>query len=109
MMRICGLLVDGQGRCVHYHSLLDVVAIQFKCCYQYYACHLCHAKSQSHDVMRWGMADLEQPAVLCGVCKNVLTIADYLGSEFACPWCGSAFNPGCATHYDLYFDLHRAR
>lgn len=106
MMQIRGLLVDEHTRCVHYHTLLDIVAIQFKCCRQYYACHLCHAESQSHDVVRWDMADLQQPAVLCGACKNTLAIADYLSGEFACLSCGAAFNPGCAAHYDLYFDLH---
>lgn len=38
---IRGRLVDGQGRCVHWHSPLDVVANRFACCDEYYACYRC--------------------------------------------------------------------
>lgn len=104
-MRIHGALVDEQARCVHYRTVLDIVAINFKCCNKYYACYLCHAESESHRVSRWGMTDLRQRAVLCGICKNILEIGEYLSCNFACLSCGSQFNPGCASHYDLYFDL----
>lgn len=102
-IEIYGQLVDGQTRCVHYHSALDVVAIQFKCCQRYYACHDCHSESESHAAIRWTTADVRQQALLCGVCKNTLTIAEYLNGDFACTSCHSPFNPGCATHRDLYF------
>jgi uncharacterized CHY-type Zn-finger protein len=105
MIEVHGRLVDGQTRCVHYRTVLDIVAIQFKCCQRYYACYLCHEASESHDVRRWVSADLGQRALLCGVCKSTLTIADYLGGDFACASCRSPFNPGCATHRDQYFDL----
>src|SRR5580658_333870 len=107
MRQVHGLLLDEQTRCVHYHTALDIVAIQFRCCHRYYACHRCHAESEPHAVVRWGMADLGQPAVLCGACKSTLTIEDYLSGDFACLSCGSGFNPGCAMHYDLYFNLRR--
>lgn len=107
MVQIHGALVDEQSRCVHYHTALDIVAISFKCCDKYYACHQCHAESESHAVTRWGMAEHRERVVLCGVCNNVLEIAEYLSCNFACPSCGSHFNPGCAMHYDLYFDLAR--
>lgn len=104
-MKIHGSVVDEQARCVHYRTPLDIVAIQGKCCNKYYACHLCHQESEPHDSVRWEPADLRQRAVLCGVCKKALTISEYLAGDFTCHSCGSAFNPGCARHYDLYFNL----
>jgi uncharacterized CHY-type Zn-finger protein len=105
MTEVYGRLLDGQTRCVHYHTILDIVAIQFKCCRRYYACYLCHEESESHDVMRWATAELGQRALFCGACKGTLTIADYLGCDFACVLCRSPFNPGCAEHRQQYFDL----
>jgi uncharacterized CHY-type Zn-finger protein len=32
-----GSEVDAQTRCVHYHSALDVISINMKCCGTYYA------------------------------------------------------------------------
>lgn len=32
-----GISVDDKTRCEHYHSLLDIIAIKFKCCGKYYA------------------------------------------------------------------------
>lgn len=107
MIDIRGRLVDGQTRCVHYRTVLDIVAIQFKCCERYYACYQCHEESESHEVARWGIAELEQRAVFCGACQGTLTISDYLDCGFACVLCGSAFNPGCAEHRDTYFQLPR--
>lgn len=46
---IRGRLVDGQGRCVHWHSPLDVVANRFACCDEYYACYRCHDELAGHD------------------------------------------------------------
>jgi uncharacterized CHY-type Zn-finger protein len=105
MVKIHGALVDEHTRCIHYRTALDIVAINFKCCDRYYACHLCHAESESHHASRWEMTDLRQPAVICGNCRDVLEIGQYLSCDFACPTCGSQFNPGCASHYDLYFNL----
>ena len=104
-VEIHGRLVDSQTRCVHYRTVTDVVAIQFKCCRRYYACYLCHAEAESHEVARWDAADLEQRALLCGSCQGTLTIAEYLSGDFACTRCQAAFNPGCAEHRDLYFNL----
>lgn len=97
-------MVDGQTRCVHYRSALDIVATQFKCCYRYYACYECHSESESHEAIRWATADLKQRALFCGACKNTLTIAEYFNCGFTCTSCLAAFNPGCATHRDRYFD-----
>jgi uncharacterized CHY-type Zn-finger protein len=105
VIEIHGDLVDAQTRCAHYHSALDIVAIQFKCCERYYACYHCHRKSESHEVTRWTAGDLEQRALFCGACTGTLTIAEYLSGDFACGLCGSPFNPGCAEHRELYFDV----
>jgi uncharacterized CHY-type Zn-finger protein len=43
--------------------------------------------------------------VLCGACGYELTISEYLKCGFRCPLCESDFNPGCAKHYDLYFEM----
>jgi uncharacterized CHY-type Zn-finger protein len=105
MIEVHGRLVDEQTRCVHYRTILDVVAIQFKCCGRYYACYRCHEESESHDVLRWAIADIGQHALYCGVCKGSLTIAGYLDCGFACVLCRAPFNPGCAEHRDQYFNL----
>ena len=109
MIEIHGSLVDEQTRCVHYNTPLDVVAVQLKCCGRYYACYLCHAKSELHDVTCWNIADYARQAVLCGVCKDLLTIEEYLSCGFSCPSCRSSFNPGCAKHFDIYFELAARR
>ncbi|RFA12384.1 hypothetical protein B7R22_16450 [Subtercola boreus] len=100
--RVLGATVDAQTRCIHYHSELDVIAIRFACCGDYYPCHLCHAESAGHEARVWPVARQDALAVLCGVCLAELSIADYLGVD-ACPHCAAAFNPGCRLHAYLYF------
>ncbi|MEF2979001.1 CHY zinc finger protein [Subtercola sp. YIM 133946] len=101
-MRVLGPTVDDQTRCVHYRSELDVIAIRFACCGEYYPCHLCHAENAGHDARTWPAGRRNERAVLCGVCHTELTIAEYLGVD-ACPHCAAAFNPGCRLHSHLYF------
>lgn len=103
-MRILGRPVDEQTRCVHYHSELDVVAIKFKCCGEFYPCHSCHDECAGHPAEQWPLDEYDEPAVLCGVCGTVLTIAEYLGADDCCPSCGAPFNPGCRLHTHLYFE-----
>lgn len=98
-----GPTVDDQTRCVHYRTELDVIAIRFACCGEYYPCHLCHAEAADHPARPWPADAGDERAVLCGVCGTELTIAVYLGVE-GCPACGAPFNPGCALHRHLYFD-----
>ena len=50
---IKGKLVDEYTRCVHYHSLLDVIAIKFKCCGVYYPCYSCHEEEADHEHEVW--------------------------------------------------------
>lgn len=100
-----GRLLDDQTRCVHWHGPTDVIAIKFRCCGKYYACHDCHAELETHPAERWAPAQFGEKAVLCGACGSELTISEYLASHFVCPRCGADFNPGCAAHYHLYFQV----
>lgn len=102
--RFCinGKLVDDESRCIHYHSSLDIVAIKFYCCKEYYSCYYCHQEKENHPVKRWPQASFSEKAILCGKCKKELTIQQYL-SVTACPCCKALFNPGCSIHYPLYF------
>lgn len=98
-----GPVVDDQTRCVHWHSPLDVVAIEFACCRRFHPCHRCHEATADHPARPWPADARDEPAVLCGVCRARLTIAEYLVCDDACPRCGAGFNPGCRLHHDLYF------
>ena len=102
---IKGKLVDDETRCVHYHSPLDIIAIKFRCCDEYYPCFSCHDEEAGHKAEVWKRNEFEIKAILCGVCKTELTIAEYLSCNNQCPVCKSAFNPGCSNHYHLYFEV----
>jgi len=92
-----GRTVDGQTRCVHYHSPLDIVAIRFFCCGKYYPCYQCHDEAEDHVRQVWPRRRFHAKAILCGVCRAELSIERYRTVD-GCPECGSAFNPGCALH-----------
>ena len=100
-----GLALTPRTQCAHYHSERDIIAIRHKCCGEYYACIACHAALAGHPPQVWLLAERATKAVLCGNCRTELTIAEYLGCGNACPACEAAFNPGCATHYHLYFEV----
>lgn len=99
---VSGDTVDAQTRCRHYHTALDIVAIQFYCCGRFYPCLHCHAESESHPIVPWPADRLDHPAILCGVCSARLAITAYTAAA-ACPECGAAFNPRCAQHSGVYF------
>ncbi|MCU1545592.1 MAG: hypothetical protein JWP30_692 [Homoserinimonas sp.] len=101
--RVLGLVVDEQTRCVHYGTPLDVIAIKFACCGQFYPCHLCHSETADHNATQWPVRSRAEEAVLCGVCGHQLSIADYLDAA-VCPGCTAAFNPGCKLHTNFYFE-----
>ncbi|GAA1362259.1 CHY zinc finger protein [Arthrobacter rhombi] len=99
-----GAVVDGQTRCVHYRTVLDVVAIRFHCCGEFYPCHRCHAEVPGqHAATPWPAPLHDARALLCGVCGTTLPITEYL-SRSDCPGCGARFNPGCLLHAGLYFE-----
>lgn len=97
-----GPTVDDETRCIHYRTQLDVIAIRFACCGDYYPCHLCHEETASHPSQPWPAGSDSQPAVLCGMCGEELTIGTYRSVD-TCPSCSAEFNPRCALHYPLYF------
>jgi uncharacterized CHY-type Zn-finger protein len=96
--------IDGQTRCKHYHSALDIIAIKFKCCHIYYSCYFCHEEAVDHKPAVWPKQEWHLKAVLCGCCRTELTIEQYMNSSYACPSCQSPFNPGCSKHSHLYFE-----
>ncbi|OAV63128.1 CHY zinc finger protein [Enteractinococcus helveticum] len=104
--KVYGLLVDEQTRCAHYATALDIVALRFGCCERYYPCYQCHDATADHPRQPWPNTRAQEPAVLCGVCKSELLIAQYMHKD-RCPLCHAAFNPGCSAHYDLYFEQPR--
>jgi uncharacterized CHY-type Zn-finger protein len=99
-----GVDVGPETRCAHYDGPRDVVALRFGCCGDFFPCHACHGAVADHDAEPWPRARFDDPAVLCGSCGGVLTARAYLDGAFACPDCDAAFNPGCADHYDRYFE-----
>jgi uncharacterized CHY-type Zn-finger protein len=103
MTTVKGKTVDDQTRCEHYHSTLDVIAIKFKCCNDYYPCYQCHEETAGHQPLVWAREEWGNKAILCGVCKQELTINEYFKSDNHCPHCHAAFNPNCSRHYHLYF------
>lgn len=98
-----GIGLDPQTRCAHWHSPLDVVAIQMRCCGRFYACRECHDESENHPAQVWPREEWNTRAVLCGVCRSTLTIRAYVDGPSGCPECGASFNPGCKGHHGLYF------
>lgn len=103
-MSVKGKLTDEQTRCVHYHSPLDIIAIKFKCCNEYYACYRCHAEQAGHTSRVWAKNEFDTKAILCGACKSEMSIAVYYDCNYQCPFCRALFNPGCKNHNHLYFE-----
>ncbi len=101
---VLGQDLDPQTRCAHWHSPLDVIAIKMRCCEAYYACRQCHDELADHPAAVWPRAEWDRPAVLCGVCGHELSVRAYMDCGNQCPACGAAFNPGCRSHYHLYFE-----
>ena len=106
MMRpvVRGSMVDEQTRCVHYRSPLDVVAIRFACCDDWYPCLRCHDEAVDHAIRAWPIDARDEHAVLCGECRSTLSIGTYLAAQ-ACPQCAAPFNPGCVLHHPVYFEM----
>jgi uncharacterized CHY-type Zn-finger protein len=102
--RVFGNTVDGETRCAHYNGETDIIAIKFRCCGEWYPCFECHAELADHDAKAWPANEFETKAILCGHCGYQLAIRKYFDCGFKCPECDAAFNPGCALHYDLYFE-----
>lgn len=106
-MQIYGNTVDDETRCVHYRTRQDVVAIKFRCCSRFYPCHLCHGEAESHPAGLWPVGEWSERAILCGVCKETMSITEYR-QVTGCPSCHAAFNEGCKLHEHLYFEVPTA-
>jgi len=100
-----GNLIDEQTRCVHYAGRLDIIAVKFRCCGRWYPCFECHAAAEIHETQTWPKTQFNEKAILCGACGLQLSINEYFACSFTCPSCASQFNPGCADHYELYFEV----
>src|SRR5262249_7445019 len=92
-------------RCAHYHGERDIVAIKFKCCGYWFACLQCHSELAGHAAEVWAQEEAGEQAVMCGNGGTQLIIREYLRAS-ACPHCEHRFNPGCATHHHLYFEMY---
>jgi uncharacterized CHY-type Zn-finger protein len=101
---VLGVDLDPQTRCAHWRSPLDVIAIKMRCCANYYACRDCHDLLTDHPAALWPWSEWDQPAILCGVCGEQLSVRVYMDCGNQCPACGAPFNPGCRLHYHLYFE-----
>lgn len=101
--KVFGADVDAETRCAHYRSEIDIIAIKFKCCGEWFPCYECHVEQSEHAAEVWAQTEFDARAILCGGCGHQLTINEYLNCDSVCPQCRRRFNPGCARHYDLYF------
>ncbi len=104
MIEVKGKPVDGQTRCTHYQSPLDVIAIKFKCCDTYYPCFFCHEETAGHKAEVWSKNEFDTRAILCGICQQEMTVNEYQHSSYQCPHCSARFNPKCSNHNHLYFE-----
>jgi uncharacterized CHY-type Zn-finger protein len=103
-VKVIGVNVDEETRCAHYHGELDIIAIKFKCCGNWFPCHECHAALAGHAAFIWPKEEFDIPAILCGRCGHQLTVREYLDCDSVCPQCRRQFNPGCADHRHFYFE-----
>jgi uncharacterized CHY-type Zn-finger protein len=101
---VIGIDVDNETRCAHWRGELDIIAIRFKCCGQWFPCYECHTELVKHQPQIWAKWEFDQKAILCGACGHQMTVSEYLNCNSTCPQCRRQFNPGCAKHYDLYFE-----
>jgi uncharacterized CHY-type Zn-finger protein len=100
-----GVSVTPLTQCTHWHSPLDIIAIKHFCCKKFYACISCHDACETHESGIWPKVLWDQRAVLCGQCKHVLSVDEYMSGGSKCMKCGSGFNPGCKNHWRMYFDI----
>jgi uncharacterized CHY-type Zn-finger protein len=103
--QVCGVNVDAQTRCGHYHGVTDIIAIKMWCCGIYYACEECHIELAGHAIEVWPRSEWDTAAIICGACGLELSVRRYMESESHCPECGAGFNPGCRKHYRFYFEV----
>jgi len=96
---IFGKLTDDQGRCIHYHSPLDIIANKCGKCGHFYACYKCHDELEDHKFEP--LPSSQRWTVMCGVCGRQCSYDEYSKLK-ECPDCKSSFNPKCAEHKSCY-------
>ena len=83
IMKIYGIQLDQAGRCRHYHSEADVVALRCCQCHKYYACYKCHDESENHDFKHIWMDHHPRPANLEELETLVQGAIDYFNRKRA--------------------------
>lgn len=106
-IQVYGISLTPLTQCKHWHSPLDIIAIRHPCCGKFYACITCHDALETHKSSVWPLSQRDEPVVLCGRCKHVLRIDEYLSCGSVCTSCGAGFNPGCKGHWGLYFEMEK--
>ena len=101
-MIVYGQLVDDETRGVHYRGEKDIIALKCAKYLKFYPCYQCHNEAEDHNFEPWLASQFDEHAILCGHCKQTLSIETYLSVD-ACPHCHHPFNPNCAKHHELYF------
>jgi uncharacterized CHY-type Zn-finger protein len=104
-IKVRGLSLTPLTQCKHWNSPFDIIAIRHACCEKFYACISCHDALENHISSVWSHSQRHERAVLCGKCKHVLQIDEYLSCGSVCTSCGAGFNPGCKGHWGLYFEM----
>ncbi|MGT2930446.1 CHY zinc finger protein [Streptococcus dentasini] len=99
MRTIRGIDLDEAGRCYHYHSETDIVALKCQACQTFYACYQCHDSLCDHHFQP--MNKNEKCLVQCGACRSLLDWSEYKSGH--CPHCCHPFNPKCSLHDSIYF------
>ncbi|KAF2468893.1 CHY zinc finger family protein [Lindgomyces ingoldianus] len=102
---IYGHSITPLTQCKHYNTSLDIIAIKHACCNKFYACISCHNELESHDPKVWGKEQRDVKAVLCGGCRYVMEVGEYMGCGSRCTRCGRGFNPQCKGHWGVYFEV----
>lgn len=98
--KIWGRLLDNEGRCIHWHSKLDVIANRCALCGKYYACYKCHDLAEDHAFVPYPI-NSSSKIVMCGVCGYQFTYKHYQEIK-VCDRCKSPFNPRCSLHQSIY-------
>ena len=70
-------------------------------------CKDCHRALETHEIETWPRREWDERAILCGNCRELLTIREYLGCESRCPRCAASFNAKCENHHHFYFETPR--
>ena len=96
---IHGIEVDKEGRCIHYHSEMDVIANKCAKCKKFYACYKCHDELENHSFEP--VDPEEENTVMCGSCGKQFSYIEYAGLT-KCTACSHSFNPCCSVHKKIY-------